>query len=230
MKKILILIISIIGSDSICRDKYSHLQDTFNLIYQNNFWHSEESISGTGSTLEETKKLRDRLNHLLKKFNIKSVLDLPCGDFNWMKEVKLDGISYIGADIVQDLINKNNLKYAKLNRKFLCINAVTETVPKVDLIICRDLFVHFSHDAIKRVIKNFKKSGGKYLLTTSYPNSKDEELNKEIYSMGIEWRPINLQKKPFNFPKPKHIILEGATDNPRNKEKSLVLWALKDIK
>lgn len=38
---------------------------------------------------------------MLKKYSIKSILDIPCGDFSWMKKIELDGIEYIGADIVK---------------------------------------------------------------------------------------------------------------------------------
>ena len=45
-------------------------------------------------------------------FGIHTILDIPCGDFHWMKHVSLDSINYTGADIVADLIQKNKQKYA----------------------------------------------------------------------------------------------------------------------
>lgn len=38
------------------------------------------------------------------KYGVRSVLDIPCGDFFWFKEIKLDLDSYIGGDIVAPLI------------------------------------------------------------------------------------------------------------------------------
>jgi hypothetical protein len=37
------------------------------------------------------------------------MLDAPCGDFNWMKEVDLSAVHYTGGDIVEPLVNSNHL-------------------------------------------------------------------------------------------------------------------------
>jgi hypothetical protein len=38
------------------------------------------------------------------------LLDIPCGDFNWMKLLNL-GVDYIGADIVGELIAENRRRF-----------------------------------------------------------------------------------------------------------------------
>ena len=61
------------------------VKETFTEIYTENLWASAESKSGTGSELRNTEVLRQELSVLLKKYKIQSMLDIPCGDFNWMK-------------------------------------------------------------------------------------------------------------------------------------------------
>lgn len=78
--------------------------EIFEDIYQNNRWGSSESRPGSGSELRTTDTLREELPKLLRYLNVKSMLDLPCGDYNWMSEVDLGGIFYRGADIVEELI------------------------------------------------------------------------------------------------------------------------------
>jgi hypothetical protein len=56
-------------------------------IYHQNIFGGIESRSGNGSTLVQTAVIRDEIPLLFKELNIKSVLDAPCGDFNWMKEI-----------------------------------------------------------------------------------------------------------------------------------------------
>jgi len=54
----------------------------------------------------------------LQSLQIKTLLDAPCGDGNWINKVDLSGITYIGADIVPEIIETNKdlldwLKFAQ---------------------------------------------------------------------------------------------------------------------
>jgi hypothetical protein len=60
-----------------------------------------------------TETIRQTLPALLAELRVESMLDLPCGDFNWMKQVELPVSRYIGADIVEPLIAKNQGQYGK---------------------------------------------------------------------------------------------------------------------
>ena len=79
----------------------------FSEIYKDNYWGDDESRSGSGSTLNATKLLRDDILKIINKYRIKTFLDAPCGDMNWMKEIVHKFESYIGVDIVEDMIEKN---------------------------------------------------------------------------------------------------------------------------
>ncbi|MBL0029993.1 MAG: hypothetical protein IPO95_13365 [Rhodanobacteraceae bacterium] len=49
--------------------------------------------------------------------------------------------------------------------------------------------------------------------------------------LGIFFRPLNLQKPPFNLPKPFEIISEACTENGGGfADKSLGLWRIADIR
>jgi chemotaxis methyl-accepting protein methylase len=80
-----------------------------------------------------------------------------------------------------------------------------DTLPSVDVILCRDCLIHFSLEDIDATIKNFKRSKSKYLLAT---NHIDVKKNVEIRTG--EWRSVNLQLPPFNFPAPLKLIIEDA--------------------
>ena len=43
-----------------------------------------ETYSGPGSLLQNTGNLINELNIFIKEYNIKSIVDIPCGDFNYM--------------------------------------------------------------------------------------------------------------------------------------------------
>jgi hypothetical protein len=80
-----------------------------------NLWLGIESLSGLGSELMHTIVIRGRIPLLLKDYDIKTLLDAPCGDFNWMRKVDIDFLDkYIGVDLVNDIVisNKKNIAMA----------------------------------------------------------------------------------------------------------------------
>src|SRR3990167_7338614 len=76
-------------------------------------WGSTESASGRGSELGATEALRTWLPELFQKLGVTSVLDAPCGDWNWMQHVDLAGIDYTGADIVASVIEHHQAELAR---------------------------------------------------------------------------------------------------------------------
>jgi|SaaInlStandDraft_3_1057020.scaffolds.fasta_scaffold47924_2 hypothetical protein len=202
------------------------LTNIFHSKFKNNAWSSKESVSGAGSELDTTKDLRIGLQNLLKKYNIKTMLDAPCGDFNWVKEMDLSNIEYIGGDIVPEIIEKNKSLY---NFDFKVINIITDKIPDVDLLLVRDCLVHLSNDNILKFIENVKNSNVKYLLTTSFTDKNlGHDWRKSVLNANIPdggWRPINLEIEPYKLTNPIDIIIENcAEDYPNYTDKSLLLY------
>lgn len=203
----------------------SHAPAVFAKINSENKWGGKESVSGKGSDFAQTQKIIKEIPLLLEKYKIKTLLDLPCGDHNWMKEINLTNVTYIGGDIVESLVTKNNLAYGSDKKKFLHIDIINDDLPEADLILVRDCFVHFSYENIIKALYNIKKNNIEYILTTTFTWTRS---NYDITTGN--WRPLNLFKKPFNFPKPKEIIVEGCTESGGQYfDKSLALWRIEDL-
>ena len=197
------------------------LKEKFTNIFHNNSFLGSVSNSGPGSDLLQTQIIRNEIPKLFKKYNIKSIIDGPCGDFYWMQYVDLVNVKYTGVDIVAKLIKDNKRKYENSQRKFICKNIVSDKLPNADLILIRDCWVHLNNNEILLCIKNLKQNNIKYLLTTSFTNRSS---NKELDDI---WRPINLELSPFNFPKPIEVIIENCTENDSVfSDKSLLLWEI----
>lgn len=198
--------------------------DIFHNIYKTNYWRGE-SRSGEGSDLIQTEAIREALPSLLKRLNAKSMLDIPCGDFYWMQHVELP-VDYIGADIVKEIVKINSKKYSDNRHTFMNLNVCTDKLPQVDIIFARDLLVHLSYKDIRLAIENMKKSGATWLLTTTFTG---RDSNSDIETG--DWRTLNFQLPPFNFPEPNEIINEGCTQfNGDYSDKCLGLWKLEHIK
>lgn len=199
------------------------MKETFTHIAEINLWGSDETLSGVGSADNDTQQLTHKISALLKKLKIKSIIDAPCGDFNWLSSLSFEGIQYCGLDILNDMIDALNQQYYNHpSIQFKHSDITKGPLPKADLILCRDCLVHFSNDDIKKTIQNFKQSGARYLLTTAFPKTKS---NKEIVTG--DWQPLNLQAEPFCFPKPLELITEDCQQNDGlYQDKSLGLWGL----
>lgn len=200
-------------------------KDIFTNIYLKNKWGDSCSYSGSGSNLEQTTNILKELPDIFKKYEIKSIVDLPCGDFYWMQKLNLSEIDYLGGDIVPEIIEKNKLRFNEEKKNFRVIDIITDSLPQADMIFCRDCLVHFSYQDIYKSLKNIKNSKFKYLLTTSFLNRK---INRNIATGS--WRTLNLMEEPFNFPKPIEIILENCTEyDSAFSDKALCLWELASI-
>lgn len=91
------------------------------------------------------------------------------------------------------------------------------------MLLCRDCLVHLSHDQVKDAMRNVKRSAITYLLTTTFVR---REANADIPTG--EWRPLNLQRPPFDFPPPLRLIDEQCP-HPEFRDKALGLWRVADI-
>jgi SAM-dependent methyltransferase len=198
----------------------------FTRIYQTRHWGgAAQPASGPGSTLEATAAIRAALPELLQKYEIKSILDIPCGDFSWMQHVDLQGIDYTGGDIVMPLIAELQARYEQENRRFRVLDLCTDPLPKVDLVIVRDCWVHLSNEAIGRAIANIRSSGSRYLLVTTF---RRQTRNQDI--LTGEWRPVSLEHAPWHWPAPLQVLDEQSTEaDGRYRDKCLGLWAVADV-
>lgn len=174
-------------------------EDVFTSIWRNNYWGSGESFSGPGSTLDYTQEIRQKLPSMFDQYNIKSVFDAPCGDMHWMQHVlKGANFSYLGGDIVGELVNVNKKKFANSKVDFIKFDMTADTFPGTDIWLCRAVFYHLSNRDIFLALENFCASNIKYILTTNHLTG-DAHINKDIKTG--DWRLLNLTLPPFNFPK-----------------------------
>jgi len=191
----------------------------FTIIYEDNLWLSKESRSGPGSEVENTRRIRAALPGLIEELNVKTLLDAPCGDFNWMRFLDTSSIHYVGIDIVREIVDKNHEKYSNRRREFIHCDMLADPLPKADLVLCRDCLIHLSYHDTRTAIESFKKTGARYILTNTYDSV---DVNQDIRTGN--WRPINLAIDPYHFPAPVSSVCESPEE-----EKLLALYNLQEL-
>lgn len=205
--------------------KSREMRRVFTEIHAVNAWGDAQSASGPGSTRERAATFLPDLIDLVQRLGIKTLMDAPCGDFNWVQPLADSVERYIGVDVAPALIQANRRQWSSPRRQFLCRDIVGQRLPKADLILCRDALVHLTNNDILQTLANLKRTGAEYLLTTTFIGDRD---NPDIKTGA--WRPLNLQRPPFSLPDPVELIDERCHHTGGvYADKRLALWRLRDL-
>jgi len=191
--------------------------EVFSQIYSKNVWveaNGQDSLSGVGSTAHAAEKVVQSLSAFLQQIECRQLVDIGCGDFNWMQAVRGD-FNYLGIDIVPDVIQTNIAKFGDERRRFVCMDATRNPVEPGDVAICREVLFHLSFADAQRLIANIKAAGFKYIILTS---DKSIWFNSDI--RNGDFRRINLERAPFNFPSP----IQELTDDRVAQGRVLAIW------
>ena len=185
-----------------------HIERKFNQIARNHYWGGgNETISGTGSTIVSTIALRKCLGNWIDKYNITSIVDIPCGDCNWQHLIPgIENVGYRGYDVSKYTIVKAKMKNPTW--KFECLDLTTSIPPRADLVILRDFLQHLPLKNGKQALVNVVKSNSIWLGISTYPSSR-VNINIEVGNYFKN----NVRKYPFNLPEP-----EQTCDNYYGRE------------
>jgi glutaredoxin-related protein len=176
----------------------------FTDVYKNNLWGGRDSKSGTGSEGNFAEEKIILIQDIIKEYNIQSIIDIGCGDLNWMKIIlEKTKINYTGIDLVESLLNDNKKKAPEHCFEILDFNKIY----KADLLIIFDVFGHQLHNEVIEMINYINKLDVKYVLVTNRINnetlyyninkSRHEGINIEKYN---EWNKPLIKKYKALYP------------------------------
>ena len=187
----------------------SDIGTKFSLIYKEKWWDKDgESVSGPGSTLDFTRSFRSDLENFIREREVASLLDAPCGDFNWFRQVEVPaGFHYIGGDIVPDLIAGLQQRYGSDSRRFTVLDIAKDDLPEVDIWLCRDCLIHLSNATVWNALERFAASRIPHALISNYIG---QGPNADIASG--DFRPLDLTQAPFFLPPPELRINDWPGD------------------
>ena len=205
--------------------KTREMRRVFGAIHSNRTWGDGESSSGPGSTRERAAQFLPDLIALVRSLGTRCLLDVPCGDFNWAAPLADAVDRYVGVDVVPALVSDNEKRWASPRRQFLCRDMVRQRLPAADLVLSRDALVHLCEEDVMRAVANLRRTGARYLVATTFVGDRG---NEDIPTGA--WRPLNMQRPPFNFPEPLSLIDERCHHTGGiYADKHLGVWRFEDL-
>lgn len=207
------------------------LEKIFTTIYDKNYWEmgQSETKSGLGSTLGCTASISKSLLELIEKLEIKNMLDVSCGEWNWMRLIKPrfpEGFKYTGLDIVASVVDRVKSLYGDDRTQFIHSDMLSymKSLPdkSVDLILCRHTFEHLREEYTFKCINEMKRVAKFSLITTHRiaPSNRNLDYHENTY------RPVNLDLSPYVEHLGKHLvkhIYDGAHD-AQSPEAYIILY------
>jgi hypothetical protein len=192
----------------------------FSEIWRASGWGGSETRSGPGATLAQTVAVRRELEKLFGELGIHTLVDAGCGELNWMSKISDKLGLYLGFDVVDDLVADLRRRFAERKTHFFNSADVTRHVlPRADAIVCRDVLTHLPHAMVIEALQNFRKSGSRYLIATTFPRGGNDPIR-----IGA-WQAMDLCAEPFRLPAPKLLISEEL----QNSQKSLGVWSVQEL-
>lgn len=197
--------------------------ETFSEIYEKNIWggNKGEFYSGEGSTEKYAEKYAATVKKIIADHNIKTVVDLGCGDFRVASKFVSNDIHYIGCDVVPALIKHLTEKFASKNIEFRQLNIVEDQLPDGDLCLIRQVLQHLSNAEVQSILSNTEKF--KYLIVTEhYPHPEIAAVPNLDIPHGDGMRlhfdsAVYLDKPPFNLKAVKLLLDVEAEEGTRIK-------------
>lgn len=179
-------------------------QQVFDSIYKNNSWIFG---SGIGSIATFNKPFINFINEYLRDHtDIHTVVDIGCGDWQIGRHFELGERKYIGCDVSEFILKKVESRFASPHIRFQQLDAVSDMLPKGDLIIVKDVLQHLSLADAARILQ--KLEGYKHVIIQN-DVYQAQVANKEILNGGF--RPLDIRLAPFrlNQYKEAHKYTEG---------------------
>lgn len=195
------------------------VKDVFTRIYTRNIWGGKprQYHSGDGSTEYHACLYANAVKTFIKERRITNVVDLGCGDFVVGRKLLMDKLKYIGVDIVDDLIKRNQERYGTDDIEFQSLDIISDELPNAELCLIRQVLQHLSNSQIISILHKINKY--KYVLITEhYPAPKIHFSPNKDKPHGPDTRiydnsAVCLDLPPFNMQISKMLLEVGPYPN-----------------
>jgi len=202
-------------------------EDAFAAIYEKRLWGKGESASGPGSHKDNALGAIQAVSEVLKSTGARALLDVGCGDLNWLP-LALAASSAAAEALEVDAID---ITPAACDRPpagvSFRVHDIVSCVPSraYDVVLCRQCLNHMQAADARAALSNIRASGSHWLLATTYAQGDNVRLPGA--EAGVAYRQFNLSAPPFDLGPPERLFDDeyDAAERVRNPM-TLGLWRL----
>ncbi len=176
------------------------MEESFSKIYSKNIWGGG---SGTGSKMSRNnQKYIDILQDILNKYEINTICDVGCGDWEFSQNIDFGKREYLGIDCVASVIEKDKEKFKAQNISFDHKVIGDDYIPEgFDLIIIKDVIQHWTDEDIMKYFSQIIEKNKYVFSTNGYKFMRDptkNTLEKRDISNQYRYHPVSSDKYPLS--------------------------------
>ncbi|HVV17711.1 MAG TPA: class I SAM-dependent methyltransferase [Polyangia bacterium] len=190
------------------------VSEIFGEIYRNDRWNGG---SGPGSLPGVNRPYVRFIQSMLRLNDVRTVVDLGCGDWQFSRGIDWGTTEYLGLDVVPHIVERNRRVYGTPSVSFAVAPPEANQLPSADLLLVKDVFQHLSNRRVQEHVAVFPKF--KYVLVTNCSKKSRHLLNTDIPDGGF--RPLDLRLAPFGVPMAS--VLQYGTDRTLNLRRLAVV-------
>jgi hypothetical protein len=149
----------------------------FSGIYDQDRWTGG---SGPGSTPDFCRPVAGFLAAYIRDNRVRSLVDLGCGDFQWMPGVLAEtGVCYVGLDVVPALIDRHRAAWPGRRFDLFDVSAAPAgEIPAADLYWSKDVLQHWPSELVTAFLDLFfaAKPGAHLLVCNCAGQAADDRV------------------------------------------------------
>lgn len=219
-------------------DKRRPPKEVFTEIYLENLWGDRRRQndkdfpfdSGPGSAESAAGPYAECIKRFIETHKVRSVVDLGCGDFRVGSRIIQPSLHYTGIDIVEPLIQANQARFGSDNVQFVCLDIISDDLPKADLCLVREVLQHLSNAQIAQILPKLKQF--RWVIVTedlpgplgTFKANRDKPHGQ--HARVVSNSGIVLSEQPFSVPSVELLLEVPALRSEHRKGERIASFLL----
>jgi SAM-dependent methyltransferase len=158
-----------------------NVSEIFGEIYRDGLWGGQKGqfYSGQGSDDEVTAEYVAIVRKYIDDHKVRSIVDLGCGDFRVGRQLVRPDISYVGVDLVPQMIASHQRQFGSETVRFTVGDITEDVLPDGELYLVRQVLQHLSNAQIGQALDKLRDKPHVLIAEHHPAPSRFKEYNRD---------------------------------------------------